>query len=207
MGDDDTVSRVVGRLRARGPTDSVLHDADRLLRRVEPVARRAATALVGGSPSADAVEDIVQLTLEIAWRRLPDFDTQGDAAFESWIRGIARKVAANERRRRRDLLTEDGLIEDGDPTSSVLTSLQREERDQLVTDAIATALEGVEQDVIYHRYVQGLERDHIAELLDLADANAVRVVMQRAQRKLKTELERRLTALQHGRSYLGSIGD
>src|SRR5688572_20227532 len=108
MGEDDTVGRVVARLRSRGPTASVLADADRLLRRAEPVARRVVRAVASGLPG-EQLEDLVQQTLEIAWRRLPDFDTAEEAAFESWIRGVARNVCANARRRRTELLTEDGL--------------------------------------------------------------------------------------------------
>src|SRR5689334_9033250 len=103
MGDNDTVGRVVARLKSRGPTQSVLHDADRLLRRVEPVARRTVRAVAGHVPE-DQLEDFVQQTLEIAWRRLPEFDTEEEATFEAWIRGIARNVTANGRRKRKELL-------------------------------------------------------------------------------------------------------
>jgi RNA polymerase sigma factor (sigma-70 family) len=162
---------------------------------------------VAAGASAEQVEELVQETLLIAWRRLAEFDPDQEAVFEAWIRGIARNVSANARRKRRELLSEDGLIERGDSAHSVLAALQHEERDQLVTEAISAALEGVEQDVLYHRYVHGLDREQIAELLDLADSNAVRVVMQRAQRRLKAELERRLTELGHGRSFVRTIGD
>jgi RNA polymerase sigma factor (sigma-70 family) len=204
MSAEDTIGRVVARLRSRGPSDSVLRDGDRLLRRAEPVARRTVRAVAGSFPESDQ-EDFVQQVLEIAWRRLPEYDTAAASTFEAWIRGIARNVVANGRRKSRDLLTEDGIVERGDAADSVLAALQHEERDQVVTEAISAALEGVEQDVLYHRYVHGFDRDHIAELLELADANEVRVVLQRAQRHLKAELERRLADLGHGRSFVRTI--
>jgi RNA polymerase sigma factor (sigma-70 family) len=204
MSDDDTVARVVARLQSRGPTDSVAHAADPLLRRALPAARRVIRAVAPGI-SDEQQEELVQQTLEIAWKRLAEFDPTRAAAFEAWIRGIARNVVSNARRRHRELLTEDGVLEMGDPSHSVLSSLQHEERDQLVTEAISSVLQGAEQDVLYHRYVHGLDREHIAELLSMADANEVRVVMQRAQRRLKAELERRLAELGHGRSFVRTI--
>jgi RNA polymerase sigma factor (sigma-70 family) len=204
MSDDDTVARVVARLRSRGPTDSVAHDADPLLRRALPAARRVVRAVAPGIPE-EQLEELVQQTLEIAWKRLAEFDTSRPSAFESWIRGIARNVVSNAKRRSRELLTEDGVLELGDPSHSILSALQHEERDQVVTQAISEALQGVEQDVLYHRYVHNLDREHIAELLSMSDANEVRVVMQRAQRRLKAALERKLTELGHGRSFVRTI--
>jgi len=175
-----------------------------VLRRAQPVAAVVCRTELRGAPPAQ-VEDAVQQTLEVVWRRLEAFQPDGPP-FEAWVRGIAKKVCANERRRRRDLLSEDGVIEATDPAHDELRTLQREQREALISDAIDAALEPQEQDVFYHRYLHNLERERIAELVGLADANEVRVILQRATRRLRAEIVRRLEALGHGPSLLRSEG-
>jgi RNA polymerase sigma-70 factor (ECF subfamily) len=46
----------------------------------------------------DWVDDMAQETFLVAWQRLDEFDRSRD--FGKWIRGIARHLAANERRKR-----------------------------------------------------------------------------------------------------------
>ena len=95
------------------------------------------------------------------------------------------------------MLTDDGVVEQKDPGHSVLLVLQREQRDEMVTAAIESALEGIEQDVLFHRYCHDLDREQIAALLGLDGADAVRVVLVRARRRLRTEILRRLEELGH----------
>src|SRR5262249_60155117 len=46
---------------------------------------------------AEAVDDIAQDALVLAWEKLPEFDRGGD--FGAWVREIARRLVANERRK------------------------------------------------------------------------------------------------------------
>jgi RNA polymerase sigma-70 factor (ECF subfamily) len=57
------------------------------------------------------VDDVAQETFLIAYRKLDDWDRSRDAG--SWLRGIARHLAMNERRKsaRRSRLLDDGLAE------------------------------------------------------------------------------------------------
>ena len=201
----DTIVRVIGRLKSDAPqSPAAAAEADRVLRRLEPVARRTCRACAGNLP-ADRVEDLVQETLLVAWRRLPDFEpTLGPngnrGALERWVKQIARFTCANARREHRETLTEDGVVDMADPAIGALAWLGREERDEVVRVAIERSLTGDEQDVVYHRHVHGMERAAIAELLGLQDANAVRVVLQRAHRRLQAGLFERLAEIGHGLS-------
>jgi DNA-directed RNA polymerase specialized sigma24 family protein len=120
------------------------------------------------------------------------------------VRGIALNVSRNARRKQRDVLTEDGVIEATDPAHGVLRVLQRDQRESLVTGAIEAGLQGEEQDVLYHRYMHGLSRDQIADLMGLPDADAVRKILVRARRRLRNELLARLEKLRHSMSLLHS---
>jgi RNA polymerase sigma factor (sigma-70 family) len=200
----DPVGRLASALRERGPTDSVSQDGDQILARAVPGVERVVRALLPGAPP-EQVQDLVQQTMEIAWRRLADLHEPDEPSFGAWLRGVARNVCANDRRRRRELLVADHVIDVGDPAHGVLAALQREERDQVVIAAIAAALDGMEQDVLYHRYVHGFDRARIASLLDLDGPDAVRVILQRAKRRLQAELGRRLAEMGHGPSFVRTI--
>jgi RNA polymerase sigma factor (sigma-70 family) len=201
-GTGDSVAHLVARLNAGAGSPSVLRRADRVLRRAEPAARATCRAEAGHLP-AHIVEELVQDSLEIVWTRLAEFEPEGPP-FEAWVRGIALNVCRNARRKHRDVLTDDGVIEETDPSHGVLRVLQREQREALLTEAIEAALEGNEQDVLYHRYMHGLSREQIADLMGLADADAVRVILVRARRRLRNEIVARLTKLRHSQSLLHS---
>lgn len=201
----DTIARVIHRLRSedgRGPAADA--EANRVLARVEPVARRTCLGCARGL-GGPQVEDLVQETLFVVWRRLPDFEAalggvDNRPALERWTKQIARFICANAQRKRRDTLTEDGLIDIADPQTGALAWLAREERNELLRTTIEAALSGDEQDVLYHRHVHELERAEIARLLGLADADQVRVKLQAAQRKLKPALTRKLEEIGRGMS-------
>lgn len=53
--------------------------------------------------SPPAAEDLFQETMLVAWRRLGDFDRS--RPFGAWLRGIARRLALEDQRRRRALPT------------------------------------------------------------------------------------------------------
>jgi RNA polymerase sigma factor (sigma-70 family) len=161
---------------------------------------RAACRRASWGLSPAQVEELVQETLAIVWQRRDKLGA--DASFEAWVSQIARNVCRNEVRKKRELLTEDGVLEAADPAHCVLPSFQREERQALLCAAMETALNRVEQDVVCHRYFRELEREEIAELLGLRDAEHVRKVLFTAMRRLRRELLRRLEALGGGPSLL-----
>lgn len=185
-----------GERRERGEDPSLGHAAD-LERLFE--AHRASVFRLGLRLTGDPrlAEELVQDTLETAWRKLPEFD--GRARFGPWIFGIARLRARNLHRKKGELLTEDGLLDPTGAAVDALRGLQRQERAALLAEA-ARGLNAVEQEVVHTRYVEDLPLARIDEILGLSGSGA-RGVLQRCKRKLKQALEERLLALDHGSSF------
>lgn len=177
------------------PSPSLAAELDRLFDAHRDRVRRLCLRLTGDPQRAD---ELVQETLLVAWRRLPEF--HGGARFSTWIYGIARNLCLNAVRKRSELLTEDGVVEANDPAADALRRLQRGERERLVREA-AAALDPQEQEAVHLRYVLGLPLDRIDELLGLRGSGA-RGLLQRCRRKLGREVARRLAELGHGRSFL-----
>ncbi len=149
--------------------------------------------------SEEAALDLAQDTLLTGYRKLPDF--RGDSAFGTWLYGIARGLCMNAIRRKREMLSEDGVLETGDPSASVLAGMRREEREELVRQA-AAALSPLEQEAVHLRYVEDMPQDRITEVLGITQASGARGVLQRCRRILARELKARLDALGHGTSLL-----
>lgn len=144
--------------------------------------------------------DLAQDSLFTAYRRLTGF--RGEGSFRAWLVQIARYSCLNAIRKRGELLSEDGVLEVSDPASSVLTRLRRHEREELLRQAAAAALDDTEQEVVYLRYTEGLPLARITELLELPGASGARGVLQRCRRKLGVEVRRRLAELGHGSSFV-----
>jgi RNA polymerase sigma-70 factor (ECF subfamily) len=148
--------------------------------------------------SEEAALDLAQDTLLTGYRKLHDF--RGESAFGTWLYGIARGLCMNAIRRKREVLSEDGLIEAGDPSASVLAGLRREERDELVRQA-AASLTPLEQEAIHLRYVEDVPQERITELLGITQASGARGVLQACRRQLARELRARLEQMGHGTSF------
>jgi len=161
-----------------------------------PKVYRLCLRLLGNPEDA---REAAQETALIAWRRLGE--VRPDVPMVAWMYGIARYRCLGRRRRRRDLLCDDGVLEATDPGASALSTLRRQERRQVVLDA-AASLQPLEQEAVYLRYVEGLPQDRITELLGLQTASGARGLLQRCRRKLARELRRRLDTLGHGSSFV-----
>jgi len=151
-----------------------------------------------GQPERAA--ELAQDTLLTAWRDLARF--RGESTLWTWLYGIARHHCLNAIRRRKDLLTDDGVIEAGSEEASVLAKLRRSEREELLRQAAAASLDEQEQEAIYLRYVERLPQDEITRLLELDSSSGARGLLQRCRRKLARELRRRLAAVGHGTSFI-----
>lgn len=152
--------------------------------------------------------EVTQDALLLAWRKLPTFRAERGASVSTWVCGIGRNLALNRGRRLGEaLLDEPELLESSGPLqhADALRALSRAEREELVRGAIEEAgLDPADQEVVYLRYAEELSRDQVAELVGLADAEAVRVVLQRCSRSLRRAVERRLRELGHGLSFVRS---
>jgi RNA polymerase sigma-70 factor (ECF subfamily) len=191
---------IVGRLRevqaeALTASPSLAHDLERLFASHRGRVQALCLRMVGNPERA---EELVQDTLLTAYQKLPEF--RGDARFSTWIYSIARNRCFNAIKKHGELLTTDGVIEAEDAGASVLSSLTKGEREELVRAAAAEALDPEEQEVVHLRYVEGLPLETITDLLELPGSGA-RAVLQRSRRKLASEIKTRLEELGHGASF------
>ncbi len=192
----DTERRIIddSRLVAQGgqtPDPALAAELDRLFASHRQQIYGLCLRMVGDPQRA---EELTQETFTVAWRRLPEF--RPEARFGTWIFSIARNLCRNARRKRRELLTDDGVLEPSDPSTDIYAQLRAEERAGLLRDA-AAQLDPLEQEAVHMRYTLGLPYAEITRLLELPGSGA-RGLLQRCRRKLAAELRRRLDELGHG---------
>ena len=176
-------------------TPSMAVDLERLFASHRPRLLALCRRLSGSPPHA---EELVQDTLAVAWRRLPELE-QG-RRFEPWIFGIARHLARNRRRKRTELLSDDGVVELRSAEAGVLHALQRAERLAVVTEALGT-LAPRDAEVVHLRYVEGMAIKDVDRVLGLTGSGA-RGVLQRCRRTLHGRILEALAARGHGESLL-----
>ncbi|MFZ5476357.1 MAG: RNA polymerase sigma factor [Myxococcota bacterium] len=145
-------------------------------------------------------EELAQEALLVAWQKLPEF--RGESSFSTWLWGITRNLCLNAARKRRDTLTEDGVLDVDDPGAGALSQMQRDEREELLRAAAEAVLTPLEQEAVHLRYVEMLSQDAITELLGIEQASGARGLLQACRRKLERELRRRLAELGHGSSFV-----
>jgi RNA polymerase sigma-70 factor, ECF subfamily len=143
---------------------------------------------------AEAVDDIAQDTLLLAWEKLAEFSPDGD--FGAWVGEIARRLIANERRkdaRRSRLLA-------GEVTDLLMRMASEADRTVVAAekaDEFAVLRSCLEQlpphgrDVIRLRYFENQSPGAIASHLG-RPSEAVRQLLLRLRRKLFECMERRL---------------
>lgn len=144
--------------------------------------------------------ELTQDAMLAAYEQLPKF--RGEAKFSTWLLRIARYKCFHALRERRDLLSEDGVLEGVDPARTVLAALRRQEKEELLRQAATAVLDPLEQEAVYLRYVEQLPRERIEALLHLDNKTGARGLLQRCRRKLGRELRRRLEELGHGSSFV-----
>jgi RNA polymerase sigma factor (sigma-70 family) len=157
-----------------------------LIRRYERVVLSVAFAIVG---NADSAGDVAQDTFLRAWQRLGDL--KEPAHFATWLCGIARNLAIDQRRRGRFVMTsiadaalDAAAVKDGGPDP--LEELSR--REQLAqVGAALQALDETTRPAVILRYYDGLSSKEIGEILGLSPA-AVDMRLSRARQQLRVLL-------------------
>jgi RNA polymerase sigma factor (sigma-70 family) len=155
--------------------------------------------------SAEVVEEVTQDVLLEAWNKLPTY--RAETRFGAFLWAIAEFKCANARRKRRDVLSEDGLLEVVSGERSVLALLSDEQRNELVGEAARNVLDNKEQDVVHLRWVLDYSYEDIASWLCVDDKNQLRVILQRCKNRMRKEIARLLTEKGHGYSFLRSAGE
>lgn len=175
-------------------------EVDRLFAAHQRVVYSTCLRMIGDRERA---AELAQDALLIAYRKLPTF--RGEASLAAWLVSIARYRCLNARRKQRDLLTEDGVIDDASHATA-LSALRRNERDALLQRAAAACLDATEQEAVYLRYVEQVPLTRIEELLQLDAKSGARGLLQRCKRKLRRQLDHELKELGHGTSLVfGSV--
>lgn len=144
-------------------------------------------------------EEMTQETLLVAYQRLPEFEQR--SRFSTWIFSIANHLCLRALQKKREYLSEDGVLDPGVASFDVFRSMRIAERNQLLEEAVQVVLDPTEQEAVRLRYIQFYSQDEITALLEL-DGTGARGLLQRCRRKLSRELVRRLEELGHGPSLL-----
>jgi len=147
-------------------------------------------------------EELAQEAMTVAYGKLSTF--RGEAAFSTWLCGIARNLSWRAKSKRKDMLVTDGVLELDAAVTGVVTGLLRDEREQLMERAIA-GLTGEERAAVRMRYVEGLTQDEITERLGLDARTGARGLLQRCRRKLGRELRAQLEVMGHGSSFIREL--
>ena len=141
---------------------------------------------------AEAVDDLAQDALVLAFQKLPEFDREQE--FGAWIRGIARRLVANARRkegRREQILSDhltDFLLEADAPHPLVDGGDER----LAALNACVQRLPESSRQLLHWRYFEDLAVGMIAIRLDRT-ANDVRQILFRLRRTLLECVERKLS--------------
>lgn len=148
------------------------------------------------------VDDIAQEAFIVAYQRMEEFDADRD--FGAWVRGIARNLVINERRktaRRKRILSDnltDVLVSSSSADEDVDTGvdLGMGDRARAKMAALRECLQKMpekSQAMIKARYEENASAPDIAEQLDMKSA-AVRKSLERIRTALRKCMEERLVA-------------
>ena len=148
---------------------------------------------------AAAVDDLAQDALIVAFEKRGEFDPKIQQDFGTWVRGISRKLVANEMRKesRRKVFVSRHV-------SEVLLNVEPSQADPLAhavddrLDALTECLKQLPErsrQIVHLRYFEELSPGVIASQLERT-ANDVRQVLFRIRGALLTCVEKRRTELQ-----------
>jgi RNA polymerase sigma-70 factor, ECF subfamily len=181
-----------------GPDEALAEELDALFAEHQPMVTSLCRQLV---PDRQRADEIAQETLLVAYRKLPEY--RATTSFSAWLVSLARNLCGSEQDRRRDLLTEDGILDDPDPKLSVLREFTRAERLEVVRLA-SLALSPLHQEAVVLRYAHGVSLRQITQILDLDRPGGARALLTGARRELRTALMEVLADVQRGSSLRGS---
>jgi RNA polymerase sigma-70 factor (ECF subfamily) len=141
------------------------------------------------------VDDIAQEAFLVAYRRQGDFET--DADFGKWLRGIARHLVANERRKsaRHSRLLHAAVVD-------ALAAAAPDGSETATTAELLTAMRGCvgelpprQRELLERRYARGENASELAATLRMT-AEAVRQSLMRIRVAVKACVERKLMSTQ-----------
>jgi DNA-directed RNA polymerase specialized sigma24 family protein len=141
-------------------------------------------------PEAE-VEEVAQDVIAVALEKLPGYVPR--SRYRAHLKLIARNLAANYRRKRRDALVEDGLFDPPEPGPDALRELEDRRRRERIEAIARAALDPLEQEIVQLRYVLDHPASSLPDLLPgqvPRDPDRLRVLLYKLRRRLKAALER-----------------
>jgi|ERR1041385_7511130 RNA polymerase sigma-70 factor (ECF subfamily) len=149
-----------------------------LIRRYERTALAIAYSATGASERAG---DVVQEAFARAWQKIQTL--REPARFASWLAGIVRNIAVDERRRVKRRSAEELAPDSADPGNGPAEEVDRRETCSQVTAALQQ-LDDMSRSAIVLRYYEGMSSREIGELLGVSPA-AVDMRLMRARQELR----------------------
>lgn len=171
-------------------------DADAFAALIGRYERMALSVAYAAMSDAHSAGDAVQDGFAKAWEKIADLKEPG--RFGTWLCGIVRNGAIDQRRRARlaPKPVLDAIPESATPASARFAGrtwaddpadqIQIVEENQLVAAALQD-LDDVSRTVVVLRYFQGLSSKEIADLLEM-NATAVDMRLSRARQQMKQKL-------------------
>ena len=141
-------------------------------------------------------EDVLQSSLGVVLRDLPDVEFRSPRAFEGWLFQAARRRLLDAVRRHkagpRDVGRERALDADAARPGNLTTPTQGVERNEVTADVRAAVglLEGEERRIVELRSYEGLTFGEIATIVGLAGKDAARDRYRRALLRMGDLLDR-----------------
>lgn len=134
-----------------------------------------------------ALDDAVQDVFIVVHRRLADFE--GRSALSTWIYGIARRVASQYRRRRRDVGDPARLVREAAPGPSPRDDAERRQAARLVMELLAE-LDDDKREVFVLMELEQLPAPVVAEMLAIP-VNTAYSRLRLARQRFEAALARR----------------
>jgi len=134
--------------------------------------------------------DLSQDVLLTVWERVGSFE--GRSKFSSWVFTVTRNRCIDSGRRVELLADEDVPESVPDPVPLADVTVEQDEDEERLLQTIRTSLEPLEQDVIWLRCFERMGLEQITVILSIDGASGARAVLQRARRKLRAALDRRV---------------
>lgn len=145
----------------------------------------------------EALQDAVQDVFLVVHRRLGDFD--GTKAIRNWLYGIARRVAADHRKKNERRRTRLKLVPDPEQGAD-----HRREFDQMAAaqqvDRLLQVLDEEKREVFVLSEVEGMTAPEIADTLEL-NVNTVYARLRAARKRFERELERQAVITRRQRAW------
>ncbi len=130
-------------------------------------------------------EDLTAMTFEKAWRSRKRY-RHDLAAFSTWLFTIARNVAIDHVRQRRDETSLDTVRQQ--PANESLEELAEKQREAERLAVLLKRLSTRERELIAYKYGAGLTNREIAQLTGLSESN-VGTILYRVVQNLRAEWE------------------